>query len=273
MADRDRCPRCGALVMEQDKFCPQCGAPLTGEATGAAMPGGYDPSTGMEPRTIEELKTYCAWNSMPLEVMRFFVGEDYRQPRAFGIYRDGDQYIVYKNKSDGSRAVRYNGPDEAYAVRELYLKLLEECHNRGIWPDGKPEGPTKEEEKEIRRRTIKMAVVVILIVALMSVIMFRVDARVHAHDGYYRNDGYMYYRYGDDWYYDDDSVWVYFADDAPFDNYDDYYMGTDYDSSWGSSDFRQSSAYEEIRREHSSRTSSSDYSSWDSNDTDWDNDW
>ncbi len=40
--------------------------------------------------------------------------------------------IVYKNKADGSRSIRYRGPDEAYAVRALYEKLLEMCRLMGI---------------------------------------------------------------------------------------------------------------------------------------------
>ena len=63
---------------------------------------------------------------MPLLRMRFFVGEDFKEPKAFGIYQDGDDFVVYKNKANGQRAVRYRGPDEAYAVSELFQKLLEE---------------------------------------------------------------------------------------------------------------------------------------------------
>ncbi len=88
-----------------------------------------------KPRTIRELTDFCLSKGMPLERMRFFIGQDYREPRAFGIYQSGDEFIVYKNKSDGSRAIRYRGRDEAYAVSELYEKLLDECHMRGIYPE------------------------------------------------------------------------------------------------------------------------------------------
>lgn len=87
------------------------------------------------PRTIEELREFCRAKEMPLEKMRFFIGENYQEPRAFGIFRSGNNFIVYKNKSDGTRAVRYQGSDEAYAVGELYDKLLDECHMRGIYPE------------------------------------------------------------------------------------------------------------------------------------------
>ena len=159
MARSDRCPHCGALVLPQEKFCAQCGGPLDVEAPEQEAPeqeataseadstirlempaqAAPAPAIPTRPQTIEALKAYCAANGMPLERMRFFIGQDYRQPRAFGIYRDGDQFVVYKNKGDGSRAVRYHGPDEAYAVNELFQKLLDECHLRGIYPDGKPE--------------------------------------------------------------------------------------------------------------------------------------
>ncbi len=84
-----------------------------------------------KPATIEELKAFCEEKQMPLEKMRFFIGEDYSGPKAYGIYRadDGD-FVVYKNKSDGSRAVRYKGPHEDIAVNELYEKLKAETEQR-----------------------------------------------------------------------------------------------------------------------------------------------
>lgn len=39
--------------------------------------------------------------------------------------QNGGEVTVYKNKSDGTRAVRYQGTDEAYAVNEVYLKIKE----------------------------------------------------------------------------------------------------------------------------------------------------
>ena len=286
MENRDRCPHCGALILSNEKFCGQCGAPLTGSAdtAGAANTGEQTPANaavagssgwqpGTRPRTIEQLQDFCAYNEMPLEKMRFFVGEDYKEARAFGICREDRRFVVYKNRSDGSRVVRYDGPDEAYAVGELYDKLLDECHRRDIWPDGKPADLEKRRKSEKRRR-IAIAVVVVLLVGTLGYIFYRIGAKMHAYDGYYRFESPgIYYCYGDDWYYSDDSDWVR-TDDVPYDNYDDradYYIGDTYDSSWGHSDFEQSQAWAQIQEE--SRTSSSDYSSWDSNDTNWDSDW
>lgn len=90
------------------------------------MTPGYD-----EPKTIEELKTWFKENGYEPARTRFFAGVDVRSPKAFGVYQDelGD-YIVYKNKADGTRVIRYQGPDEEFAVHELYQRFLEEIINQ-----------------------------------------------------------------------------------------------------------------------------------------------
>ena len=128
-ASTGKCPYCGATVRSNQAVCPSCGSenPHFAEDTARVI---------INPTTIEELKEYCAERNMPLLRMRFFIGEDYYGPRAFGIFKDGTGKVtVYKNKADGSRAVRYAGPDEKHAVQEIYHKLLEECRMRGINPD------------------------------------------------------------------------------------------------------------------------------------------
>lgn len=82
-----------------------------------------------EPKTIEELKQWYVAHNLPDEMItRFFIGKNYQEPKAFGIYQEpatGD-FVVYKNKANGTRAERYRGKNEAYAVTELWLKLKEE---------------------------------------------------------------------------------------------------------------------------------------------------
>ena len=293
MSSTDRCPQCGALVLPDENFCPKCGAKLEHAEPAQAerpLPEGVVlnargaqpipeeaepiPATDGVPATIEELQAFCARNGMPLEKMRFFIGVDYRQPRAFGIYRDGDSCVVYKNKDDGSRAVRYNGPDEAYAVKELYDKLLDECHKRDIWPDGKPKDYEARRRMEKRSSMLLMVLVALLIATVAAFAVFT-ESRAHRHDGYYRfDDAGMYYHYGDSWYYDDDYYdWVEVYD-VPYDDYEQYgayYVGEDYDDAWGYSDFRDSDTWEDLQAE--GNTSSSDYDSWDSGGTDWSSDW
>ena len=285
MAMKDRCPACGALVLPEERYCARCGAKLQfgagqDEADAAPVEAAYEPEPeaaeeavwrGGVPRTIGELKGFCEANGMPLERMRFFIGEDCREPRAFGIYRDGEDVVVYKNKSDGSRAVRYHGPDEAHGVKELYDKLLDECHKRDIWPDGKPEDYEERKRRARSRRALLIATVVVAMLAfgVGGYLFMRI---AHRHDGYYRFDDYgIYYCYGGDWYYDDDSCdWVEVSE-VPEEDYTDYYVGDSYEPEWGGSDFYESNTWEQIQAE--SHTDSSDYNSWDSGDTDWDSDW
>ena len=179
------------------------------------------------PQTIEELKEYCAERGMPLLKMRFFIGEDYRNPKAFGIYRDGNNVVVYKNKADGQRAIRYQGPDEKYAVSEIFAKLLEECHNRGIYPDGKLPG---ESDAGTRRRPKKHSsffwpVLVLVLSLLLSGISAVLSSYLHRGDGYFSTgDGTVYYHYGNDWYYTFDinnAGYWYEADDFPVADYEE----------------------------------------------------
>lgn len=115
------CKYCGSYINDTDEVCPECGA----------VNEHYKRVSDGTPRTIEELKSWYRARSLPPEeTTRFFIGKDIKEPRAFGIYEENGRFIVYKNKSDGSRAVRYEGRDEAYAVNELYLRLKEEILNQ-----------------------------------------------------------------------------------------------------------------------------------------------
>ena len=263
MPSTSKCEYCGATILSSDRQCPQCGAPNPNYVEEMKR-------TVFLPKTIEELKEYCSERGMPLLRMRFFVGEDFKEPKAFGIYRDGDDFVVYKNKANGQRAVRYRGPDEAYAVSELFQKLLEECHNRGIYPDGKPEpgSETAQPKRSTNAKKFLIGYAVAIAAAIGVASVYSVVS--HRNDGYYRIQDRTYYHYGNDWYMDSDYGW-YELDDEPVTDYEDYYVGDDYDSDWGGTDFKSSEYWEEIEEDNSS--DSSDYDSWDSSDTDWDSDW
>ena len=212
------------------------------------------------PRTIEEL---CAWyaarNLPPEEVTRFFIGKDIKEPRAFGIYRDGDRFVVYKNKDDGSRAVRYHGPDEAYAVNELYQRLKQEIANqKGL----NREQREVNKKKERRSMIVGVGVFVAVVLALLILDSFDPD------DGYYNYQDRWYYYGSSNWYvYEDD--WIPCSvDDALADNCGDYYEGG-YSSDYDVPDFAQSEY-------NSTSDSDSDWDSsysWDSGSTDWSSDW
>ena len=116
-----KCEYCGAMIEDTEAKCPNCGAANTNVKRTVVT----------TPKTIEQLQSwYVARNLPPYEVTRFFIGENHQGPKAFGIYKDGNEFVVYKNKADGSRAIRYRGTDEAYAVNELYLKLKSEILNQ-----------------------------------------------------------------------------------------------------------------------------------------------
>jgi hypothetical protein len=120
---RIKCEYCNNFIDDQDEKCPYCGASNSGLKR---MGNGV-------PQTIEQLKQWYIDHNLPDEnTTRFFIGRDYSGPKAYGIYKDEStgKIIVYKNKSDGTRATRYAGTDEAYAVNELYMKLKEEMINQ-----------------------------------------------------------------------------------------------------------------------------------------------
>lgn len=109
-----KCEYCGSYISDTDEFCSQCGA----------VNPNFKRSTDGTPKTISELKVWYKEKNLPdKEVTRFFIGENYKGAKAFGIYEENGEYIVYKNKADGTRAIRYQGKDESYAVNEIYLKL------------------------------------------------------------------------------------------------------------------------------------------------------
>ena len=100
-----KCDYCGSMVDETSQNCPRCGAPLSGANRTASE----------QPKTIEELQAwYAAHNLPPEEITRFFIGKNITEPKAFGIYKtDTGDCVVYKNKANGERAIRYQGADEA----------------------------------------------------------------------------------------------------------------------------------------------------------------
>ncbi len=260
------------------------------------VPASPEPSA--PPASIEELRSFCVRHDMPLEQMRFFIGQDFHKPRAFGIYQDGRDFVVYKNKTDGSRSVRYHGRDEAKAVGELYGKLLEECHQRGLYPDGAPPsrsagsapgaGTASRPLSPVRKRgggclsgclnlLLHHTVAVFIALILLGVIVSSCTHGVgHGKDGYfyYPADERYFYHYGDQWFFsydvDETSYW-YEIDDFPVSDYESYSLGDSWDAEWGVSNFENSRAWIE-QESRSSFSGSSAYDSWDSSDSSWDDD-
>ena len=92
------CDYCGSFIESTDEKCPNCAAVNT-----------HFVRTAVDtPTTIAELKAFCAEKKLPLDKMHIHIGEDYKAPKAFGIYFDEktQHYIVYKNKGVSDRRRR-----------------------------------------------------------------------------------------------------------------------------------------------------------------------
>lgn len=78
--------------------------------------------------SLSELEKLFREVNISQEQIRFFVNVNSKEKECFGVYQDinsGD-FIVYKNKDDGTRFIRYQGSDEKEAVSIFFDKLKEE---------------------------------------------------------------------------------------------------------------------------------------------------
>ncbi len=297
-----KCEYCGAFIDETADKCPNCGA----------VNRNFKRIVSDTPQTIEELQDWYRARNLPDEnITRFFIGKNIEEPKAFGIYKDGSNYIVYKNKADGSRAVRYKGTDEAYAVNEIYLKLKSEILNQ----------KSRSMQRVSRSSSQKWSIVSILVPILITfssfVVVFQSMIPIkfillmaglfigglvifhkkpltyiviavaiiiacstsymigykasHRYDGYYFNGHDYYYRQGNDVYYYDNG-WGYYD---TYDDFIDYYP----ESTYVSDEYSYNENYTDFSDSYyyesndSSSSSSSDWSS--DSDYDWDSgsDW
>lgn len=271
-----KCDYCRADIEDTDEKCPHCGADNSHlKRVGAGVP-----------QTIEELKKWYIDHNLPDEnVTRFFIGKNYTAPKAFGIYKEENtgNIIVYKNKADGTRSIRYEGKDEVYAVNELYIKLKEEIINqkqRNI--DQKQNNLGKSNiienikngyEFKTERTILMVAIAIIAIVVIVAVLV----KTFIPSNGYYNYNGSYYYYQSGTWYKYDNGQWDY--SEAPDDlkhQHDDYYYSSDYDYSTGIDDFSDTDYYQSDSSSSDDWDSGSSWdsdSSWDSSSTDWDSDW
>ena len=266
-----KCDYCQQLVDETEKSCPNCGAPMP-TANRTALE---------QPKTIEQLQEwYKARNLPPENVTRFFIGKDVKEARAFGIYKNSNgDCVVYKNKSDGSRAIRYQGADEEYAVNEIYQKLKVEIanqKNKNAGTSTRSSSPKKESGGGcisiffiliwMMLKPIGLAVLAVIVGIIIAIFDHSPS------EGYYRYQGNDYYYQGSSWYaYDSDSdswdraVNSSILDDLINDDTDSDYRVYDHDGY----DFEDSSWWDDDD-DYSSSSSSYSYS-WDSGSS-WDSD-
>jgi hypothetical protein len=267
-----KCEYCNSYIDESEEKCPTCGAPNKD----------FKRVANQVPTTIEELEVwYKDHNLPPYETTRFFIGIDYKEPKAFGIYKDDKtgKFVVYKNKDTGERKIRYEGKDEKYAVNELYTKLKEEILNQKSLNSNRstPRGRTLPKSALI---AIIAAFVAPIVIELFVVGLFFILPKGPSR-GYYNINGQEYYYVRGNWYvYNND--WIYTSQPDYSGDINDYYDGYSYSSSDSYTDITNSSVYDESWESSSDSSSSDDWdsdSSWDSSDswdsggTDWGSDW
>lgn len=267
-----KCNWCGSWIQDSDTVCPRCNG----------INENYRQGSSDVPRTIEELKSWAEKHNLPLSDMRTYIGENYAGPKAFGIYKDSrsGNFIVYKNKSDGSRAIRYDGPNEEAAVNELYLKMRERVAEQKAYSAGrtqqKPNSYTSSSSKKRRRKFDRGTRLVLYATLLVWIVITSlVNSVITPSRGYYNYEGNTYYFQNNDWYVYDSYHWTRCYDDLSdlFNHHSDYRVSdyTDYDVT----DFKDSVYYESSFK---SDSWDSDYdwdsgSDWDDGFDDWDSDW
>ena len=290
-----KCEYCGNFIPDTEELCPVCGAPnehMVRSGDGI-------------PKTIEELKAYAVSKGLPLEQMRFFIGEDIREPKAFGIYEDvGGDFIVYKNKSNGERVVRYRGSDQAYAVNELYQKMRSEVTDQKAKIAAGEGKPKKQKSGGGGRGKVILIVLAVILVGIAGLF----GAAVTMPDnGYYLYEDDYYYTQdlGENWYEYDESIDDWFAipgvEDELYDNWKEYKIAdletdqttqttqtvyypdirdSDY---WDENDMDEYDPYDNTDKYDDSDTWDDDWDDddmdwddsydWDDSGSDWDSDW
>lgn len=271
-----KCEWCGSWINDFDQVCPNCNG----------INNHYKRQSTGVPQTIQELKEWAAAKNLPLSSMRTYIGEDYRGPKAFGIYKDEatGTFIVYKNKADGTRSVRYQGTDEAYAVNELYLKMKERVATQKAHP--RNVASRREKSRKRRKSFVFVYCAMIFGIVWISLAASVLTALFHhsPSTGYYRYADQSYYYYDGGWYlWQDDSWTTAPASSWMKSDYEEYYDSYSYSSDADYDNFRDSPYYVEDSNSGSDDSGwDSDWDSddsWDSNDSwddswdDWDSDW
>lgn len=248
-----KCEYCDSMFDDTLENCPACGAPNQNVRR----------STADQPTTIAGLLAWYDSKGLPgPEVTRFFIGQDYRGPKAFGIYKDENSgnFIVYKNKADGSRAVRYQGTDEAFAVNELHTRLKQEILQQKANNLNAQNYQSSFNRPSSGGRKKKSS----LLAALITVFcMFGIPLGMYGivalktmppAPGYYKQNDNLYYHYEKD-------TWGYYSEDynewrksigspnnelARKKTAKKYFLSDDYKPEYGGIDFYESNLYQDI---------------------------
>lgn len=256
-----KCSYCGSSFNDTLEKCPNCGAVNEGVVR----------TTSKQPITIEQLKEWYRSKGLPpYEVTRFFIGENYTKPKAFGIYKDENtgNFVVYKNKASGERAIRYEGTDEAYAVNELFQRLKQEIIQQKAYNVRKTSvrnssGQNSETVHESNFKYIMKSIFkpsfwkILILFALIFIAYFGIiEPTTVPLAGYYSRDNAIYYHItpdSRDYWYKYDDVSGQWAEVQMYELYPDIYEkrktannyleAKEWNSALPCSDFSQSVCY------------------------------
>ena len=284
-----KCDYCNSMIDETLESCPHCGAPLSG----------VNRTANKQPKTIEELKAwYVAHNLPPENITRFFIGKDIKEPKAFGIYKtDTGDFVVYKNKSNGERAVRYQGSDEAYAVNELYQRLRAEIVDQKANNNAKRQSNNtvvSNTPPAKKKHTGCLVIIAVLASLFAGIATWKIS--LEPEKGYYNYQGQEYYYQNDKWYsYDketdgwsltNETMSSVLSKEITSKNDDQYRINSDdhqgqtfeetpwYDNGYHSNEGSSySNSYDDDDDGWDNDSGWDDDDDWDSGSTDWDSDW
>lgn len=236
--------------------------------------------------SIQEIRDIAYRENMPLETMRFFIGRETYERKCYGIYHDyyTEEFVVYKNKADGTHVERYRGKNEEEAAQIIYEKMLEEIRQRiprntGSY-SGNASGGRTGRKKFLLTRLITIGIICGMCYFLFDAFQAVSGSKNSVHrPGYYVVDDNVYYYQSNHWYYfdeyDDDWYEYYDYSDDWYDCYvDDYYFEDAGDSFYNSSYYDNSYDYDDSWDDDSDDDwDDDDWDDWDWDDSDWDSDW
>ena len=251
-----KCEYCNSMFDDTLEKCPSCGAPNQNVRR----------STSDQPTTIEGLKEwYQRMGLPPYETTRFFIGINYTAPRAFGIYQDENtgNFVVYKNKDDGSRAVRYEGTDEAYAVNELHTRLKQEILQQKGRNINNAKNKSYGRKRKRKSGCLSSFIVLLFVGAPMLFMAWFYHNESPSPIGYYMYNESDFYK-GKLFYHYDDTKYGFAVYDPEKGDWDragwypdaiktkgdckEYFLGSDYKSSMPGYDFKDSLCYDDFTR-------------------------
>jgi hypothetical protein len=216
------------------------------------------------------------WN---LEKMRFFIGERRQEPKCFGVYQDGTDWVCYKMKGSGEYVEHYRG-SESQAFQIIYDKILSEIRLRAEKQKGSAPRPAaagyRQSPAGRASEIVKKLIVGCAVVLVGLFVVLGMCLKGRHKTGYYLVDNDLYYQRSGDWYGYDDSCGWYVIDDPEDFWYDDYYDGDTY--AWDAGNTWEDSEWPDQYQNDTTQDDDYDYDDydtddWDAGDTDWDTDW